>query len=59
MSSMYSQLNPERNEIRTTILQPGKWNDEISCSLQVVSLDDNPEYMTLSYVWGNPTQMAK
>lgn len=55
---MYSRLNPARNEIRTIILHPGKWDDEISCSLQVVSLDDNPEYSTLSYVWGDPTQIA-
>ncbi|KAF2838747.1 HET-domain-containing protein, partial [Patellaria atrata CBS 101060] len=32
----------------------GKWDDPISCSLFVVSLDNKPKYTTLSYVWGDP-----
>jgi len=56
---MLSPLNPERNEIRIAILQPGNWDDEILCSLKTVSLDDNPKYSTLSYVWGDVDQTAK
>ena len=43
-SPYISKLDPKQgNEIRTITLQPGKWSDDISCSLQVVSLDDNPD----------------
>jgi hypothetical protein len=59
MASIYSPLNTERNEIRTITLKPGKWDDEIHCTLQVVSLNDNPEYSTLSYVWGDPSNLIK
>ena len=30
-------------------LAPGKWEDEIECSLETVFLDDDPSYETLSY----------
>jgi hypothetical protein len=59
MGSMYSPLDIERNEIRIMILEPGKWDDEINCSLKVVSLNDNPEYSTLSYVWGDPDELVE
>jgi hypothetical protein len=56
---MYSRLEFTRKEIRTVVLHPGKWDDEINCSLQIVALDENPEYSALSYVWGDPSQTAK
>ena len=56
---MLSPLDPGRNEIRTITLQPGNWDDEILCSLKTVSLDDDPKYSTLSYVWGDESQIAK
>ena len=51
LSSIYQPL--QHNEIRLITLAPGKWRDPIACSLQIVSLDDNPTYEALSYVWGN------
>ena len=51
---MYSALNAALNEIRLLILQPGDWEEDIKVSLQVVSLDNEPEYIALSYVWGDP-----
>jgi hypothetical protein len=59
MEHLYTPLNPERREIRVVHLQSGEWTDEIECTLEVVSLDDSPDYMTLSYVWGDPTHTAK
>jgi hypothetical protein len=50
----YQPLNREKREIRLLTLYPDAWNKPISCSLQIVSLDDNPSYRALSYVWGNP-----
>ncbi|KAK5651493.1 hypothetical protein OQA88_11947 [Cercophora sp. LCS_1] len=34
---------------------PGKPSDPIICSLSTASLDGNPQYDALSYVWGDPT----
>lgn len=43
------------NDIRLLILDPGLPSDDhVSCSLSVVSLDDQPEYEALSYAWGDP-----
>jgi hypothetical protein len=43
------------NAIRLLILDPGLPSDDhVSCSLSVVSLDDQPEYEALSYAWGDP-----
>ncbi|GAB1195643.1 hypothetical protein APSETT444_004905 [Aspergillus pseudonomiae] len=40
------------NEIRLLNLLPGKWSDPIHCTWQIVSLNGNPKYQALSYVWG-------
>ncbi|KAH8749777.1 heterokaryon incompatibility protein-domain-containing protein, partial [Hyaloscypha sp. PMI_1271] len=42
-------------EIRLLTLHPGTRNDEIKCSLHVVSLFNCPAYEALSYAWGDPT----
>ncbi|KAG0650479.1 Heterokaryon incompatibility protein [Hyphodiscus hymeniophilus] len=39
--------------IRILKLHPDGNDTPITCSLQVVSLDDHPDYETLSYVWGD------
>ena len=49
----------QHRQIRIIALAPGKWDDEIECSLSTVSLDDNPSYETLSYVWGDPKLQKK
>jgi hypothetical protein len=49
----YFQLEPSRKEIRLLRLQPGRWQDPISCSVLGVSIDDPPVYTALSYVWGD------
>ncbi len=33
--------------------------DHLTCTLNIVSNDDNPEYNTLCYVWGDPTSNAE
>ncbi|MCJ1475418.1 hypothetical protein MMC13_004080, partial [Lambiella insularis] len=43
-----------QNEIRLVPLFPGAFSDRICCELVTVSLDDDPAYEALSYVWGNP-----
>lgn len=44
-----TRLRPARNEIRILELRPGVEEEEIHCSLVVVSLDDEPDYEALSY----------
>lgn len=51
---IYEPLNPHRNEIRRMVLEPSKQRTaEIECFLEVVSLDDQPDYAVFSYVWGD------
>jgi hypothetical protein len=54
-SSIYGPLNHAKNEIRVITIKPGRWDDDISCSLKVISLDGllRTRYDTLSYTWGN------
>jgi hypothetical protein len=65
-SFIYHPLDPTRLEIRLIYLLPhgqtagsgtaagSRHSDMLSCTMQCVSLDDKPEYMALSYVWGDP-----
>src|SRR6266487_2108683 len=50
----YKPLSADLPEIRVLHLLPGKFDDDIKCSLEHVSLDSCPEYTALSYVWGDP-----
>ncbi len=56
-SLIYHPLQPR--EIRVISLVPGNWDDRLQCTLETVSLDDNPSYETLSYVWGDPEAQKK
>lgn len=49
-NQMYKLLND--GQIRVFRLLPGNFDDPIKGSLEVVSLDDRPEYVAISYVWG-------
>lgn len=47
------RLNADRREIRLLDLEPlSRGPDKLSCNLRVASLDDEPKYEALSYVWG-------
>lgn len=59
----YQTLDPRYSEIRLVKLLPiPKSSDEagylptIHCSLRKASLEDDPEYNALSYVWGDPRE---
>jgi hypothetical protein len=54
MGDLYDSLNSETNQIRVVELVPGRWNDAINCNMRTVSLDEQPSYEALSYVWGDP-----
>ena len=48
----YTKLDVQRREIRLCTLLPGTFDEPVACNLNVVSLDDKPEYESLSYAWG-------
>ena len=48
------QLDTDSKQIRLLTLWPGKLSDPIVCSLRTASLEHNPVYGALSYVWGDP-----
>ena len=52
--STYNPLVPQRRQIRLCTLLPGSFGDCLTCTLSTVSLNDRPDYHTLSYVWGAP-----
>jgi hypothetical protein len=52
-AALYEPLDSKRREIRIAKLNPGDFSDDIHCTLFKVSLDDNPQYEALSYVWGD------
>ena len=50
----YQPLNSLKDEIRLVYILPGAGEDEICTNLVHASLHDQPEYLALSYTWGNP-----
>ena len=55
----YQDLDPKTHEIRLLRLLPrlspaqDSAASNIYCTVQHVSLDDNPDFMALSYIWGH------
>ncbi|KAK0701126.1 heterokaryon incompatibility protein-domain-containing protein, partial [Lasiosphaeris hirsuta] len=53
--SLYSPLRSQLREVRVIHLLPSdNFDHDIHCELRAVSLDTNPEYEALSYVWSTP-----
>ena len=50
----YQPLDSLKDEIRLIYILPGAGEDEICTNLVHASLHDQPEYLALSYTWGNP-----
>lgn len=50
----YQPLDHSKRQIRLLELSPGNPGSRISARLIHVSLDDNPRYDALSYMWGPP-----
>ncbi|KAK0646928.1 heterokaryon incompatibility protein-domain-containing protein [Cercophora newfieldiana] len=55
MRLQYRPLDQQTREIRILTLQPGQRGDPIVCTLDKVSLGDNPDFESLSYCWGDRT----
>ncbi|GFN14983.1 HET domain-containing protein [Aspergillus tubingensis] len=52
---LYHKLDTTLKQIRLVTIEPGKWRDDIQCTLRETSLADSEPYETLSYVWGDHT----
>ena len=50
----YDKLDTRCGQFRLCTLPPGRVEDQLCCTLKTVFLDENPEYDTLSYAWGEP-----
>ena len=48
----YNVLDYIKREIRLVTIKAGSGADPVKCELETVSLDDEPLYKALSYVWG-------
>ncbi|RMX87150.1 hypothetical protein D0869_02563 [Hortaea werneckii] len=55
-ASIWKPLDKEKREIRILLLQPSEEEDDaLYADLEIVSLDNEPEYKAISYVWGDAT----
>lgn len=54
----YQGLDTSQKQIRLIELQPGGFLEPMRVSLSRTSLDDNPKYDALSYLWGDPSVTA-
>ena len=52
---VYRDLDFGRGEIRLIELFPGERSDPVCVRLFYTSLNANPHYEAISYVWGDPT----
>ncbi|EMT65092.1 Heterokaryon incompatibility protein 6, OR allele [Fusarium odoratissimum] len=55
-SGLYKPLNPRTSEIRLLKIPP---NPSSEFELVTVSLDDEPKYAALSYLWGDPEKYGQ
>jgi hypothetical protein len=56
MSPIYETLNEECREIRRLVLEPPRDTDVVAmikCPMKAFSLNENPQYVALSYVSGS------
>lgn len=51
----FGELDPSQEEIRLLSVAPTT-NDDVQCDVVTVSMNDQPNYQALSYVWGDATK---
>lgn len=52
------ELLPSPRYIRTLTIEPGGKRSDIFCNLKLINLDEQTEYMALSYTWGDGSLTA-
>ena len=58
-SFTYSKINSSRKEIRLLILHPGYLKSKPHCDIETVSLNDDPNYTALSWVWSDTSRRTE
>jgi len=58
LREVYQSHHIDGSEIRLLVLRPGDGTAVVACDLITVSLDDNPIYEALSYVWGDASKQT-
>ena len=59
LSSVYTPLNAAKSEIRVLVIHPAaEAQSPLICTLQPVSLADDPKFEALSYTWGSPGKIC-
>lgn len=54
----YAYTAVQNDHIRIIEVLPGRGDDPVFCLIHEVSLNDNPHYEALSYVWGDPPALV-
>lgn len=57
VATKYREL--EGSQIRLLSVDPGSLNGPISCTMHHVPLDERPEYVALSYTWGDANDKSR
>lgn len=57
--SLYQALDRAKPEIRLIKLHQGSRDQGLRCTLETVSLDDQPAFHALSYAWGSDTEKCR
>jgi hypothetical protein len=50
---IHNPLHTKKPQIRLLVLHPGRFDDPVSCRLEICYLKRHPAYEALSYVWGD------
>jgi len=50
---LYTSLAGHQNVIRVCYIESGKWSDPVRCRMVTRFIDQEEDYMCLSYVWGD------
>ena len=57
--SLYGPLDTTRKQMRLLQFLPTQEGDGVKYEMEIVSLDENPHYVALSYAWGKPTPKTR
>lgn len=46
-------LDHEKEQIRLITIHPGPWKADLTGTFSVANLDEDPDFVALSYAWGD------
>ncbi|KAJ3538231.1 hypothetical protein NM208_g6001 [Fusarium decemcellulare] len=54
---IYTSLSTDGPDFRLLILQPGSWDEDITCELEIATLSKTKGFEALSYTWGDASDL--